>query len=227
MWENTASQCTTLASPQEAGISADMMARHEGMMARHEGLVRWVVRRQWLAGLSFGDALHEGRIGLWHALQGYDPGRGPAFSSYAVPAIRRAVWQAVAAQRQPGQTATSCFVPVEPIDPDEWTHGEQLRAGTRALVEGLPPRLRWVIVAHYGLGEAEPESFTAIGRRLQVSRQRAQQLHVEALLWLAHPAHSLALRRLLGLASRADYQRALAHHYQSARSRRHRGRRGR
>jgi RNA polymerase sigma factor (sigma-70 family) len=220
MWERTASQCTTLASPQGAGNSAEMMARHEG-------LVRWVVRRQWLGGLPFSEALHEGRIALWHALRHYDPARGTAFSSYAVPAIRHAVWQAVAAHHEPAPPASRLPAPVEVIDPDEWTHRGQLRAGTRALVEDLPPRLRLVIVAHYGLAEREPESFAAIGRTLQVSRQRAQQLHVEALLWLAHPAHSLALRRLLGLAGRADYQRALAHHYRSARSRGCGRRRGR
>ncbi len=220
MWGNTASQSTTVAPLQGAGISP-------ALLARHEGLVRWVVRRQWLGSLAFADALHEGRIGLWQALQQYDPGRGTAFSSYAVPAISRAVWRAVAAHLQPAPAASYLPAPVELMDPDEWTHAGQLRAAIRGLVEELPPRLRLVIVAHYGLGDSEPESFTAIGRSLQVSRQRAQQLHVEALRWLAHPAHSLALRRLLGLLSRAHYRRALAQHYRWGRSRRRSGRAGR
>jgi RNA polymerase sigma factor (sigma-70 family) len=197
------------------------------MMARHEGLVRWVVRRQWLGGLSFTEALHEGRIGLWHAMQRFDPERGTAFSSYAVPAITHAVWRAVATQPEPAQLATGISTPVEPIDPDQWVHRGQLCAQTRMLVDCLPPRLRFVIVAHYGLADTEPQSFAAIGRSLQVSRQRVQQLHVEALLWLAYPAHSLPLRRLLGLDSRDHYQRSLAHHYRIARSRRRRGRTGR
>ena len=61
-------------------------------MAKHERLVHWVVRRQWLGELSYAEALHVGRIGLWRALQGYDPSRGTAFSTYAVPAIARATW---------------------------------------------------------------------------------------------------------------------------------------
>lgn len=213
MLETTASQCTTLAPPQGAGIPAELMARHEG-------LVRWVVRQQWRGELSFADALHEGRIGLWRALQGYDPSRGTAFSSYAVPAIRHAVWQAVAAHRKPAQLTAYPSAPVEPIDPDEWVHAGQLRDQTRALVDRLPHPLRLVVVAHYGLGKAEPQSYAAIGRTLHLTRQRVQQLHVDALLWLAHPAHSMPLRRLLGLASRAHYQRSLARHYQRARSRR-------
>jgi hypothetical protein len=38
--------------------------------------------------------------------------------------------------------------------------------------------------------------------------ERARQLHAEALVWLRHPAHSYALRSLLGRHSLADYQRA-------------------
>lgn len=220
MLSSTVSQCSTVAFPKEAEITA-------GLMARHEGLVRWVVRRQWLGDLSFADALHEGRIGLWHALTGYDPRRGTAFSSYAVPAIRRAVWHAVASHRKWTEGVAYPSIPVEGIDPDESAHADQVRAGTRALVDRLPARLRLVVVAHYGLGEAEPQSYEAIGRILHVTRQRVQQLHAEALLWLAHPAHSLPLRRLLERHSRADCQRALAHHYRVARNRRGNGRRDR
>ncbi len=220
MWGTTASECTTVAPLQGATISP-------GLLAHHEGLVRWVVRRQWLADLSFADALHEGRIGLWHALVGYDPARGTAFSSYAVPAIRRAVWHAVAFHRPSALPPTYPSTPVEPFDPDEWAHVGQVLAMTRALVDRLPGRLRLVIVAHYGLGDTEPQSFAAIGHTLHLTRQRVQQLHVDALLWLAHPAHSLALRRLLGRHSRADCQQALARAYQVARSRRRNGGRGR
>jgi DNA-directed RNA polymerase sigma subunit (sigma70/sigma32) len=70
----------------------------------------------------------------------------------------------------------------------------------------LPHRLYVVIVARYGLNGEMPHTFAAIGRMLGVTRQRVHQLHVEALLWLAHPAHSLALRRLLDCNTMADYQ---------------------
>jgi RNA polymerase sigma factor (sigma-70 family) len=218
MLERSASQCTTLASPKEATISAELMARHEG-------LVRWVVRHQWRGELSFADALHEGRLGLWRALRSYDPARGTAFSSYAVPAIRRAVWHAVAGNGQPAPPLGLASTPVDPIDPDEAVDASRVRAAILALVDGMPARLRLVIVAHYGLGETEPHSYASIGTTLHVTRQRVQQLHVEALLYLTHPAHSLALRRLLGLDSRACYQRSLAQGYRIARSRR-RGERG-
>ena len=218
---STAVQCNTLAPQRGAPISAELMARHEG-------LVRWVVRRQYLGELSFADALHEGRIGLWHALECYDPARGTAFSSYAVPAIRHAVWQAVAASRHDTEVITAHpSAQVVMFDPDELVHAGQLRAEIRAMVDRLPARLRLVIVDHYGLDRSERASFTSIGRSLSVSRQRAHQLHREALSYLAHPAHSLALRRLLGRHSRAHYQESLARHYQAARARRRQWRRER
>ncbi|MBN1811918.1 MAG: hypothetical protein JXA14_08795, partial [Anaerolineae bacterium] len=37
--------------------------------------------------ISYEEALQAGRIGLWHAIQGYDPRRGTAFSTYAWVAI--------------------------------------------------------------------------------------------------------------------------------------------
>lgn len=217
MLGTTTSQCSTLACPKEAQISAELLTRHEG-------LVRWVVRRQYLGDLSFADAMAEGRIGLWHALRRYDPSRGAAFSSYAVPAIAHAVWDAVAAGRVSAASGSYPPASAEPFDPDEFVHAGQVRAGIRALVDRLPSRLRLVVVAHYGLDGAEPESYGAIGRTLGVTRQRVQQLHVEALLWLAHPAHSISLRRLLDRASRAEYRRALAWVRQVRRRRRGSGR---
>ena len=94
----------------------------------------------------------------------------------------------------------------------------------RRSVGALPGRLRQVIVTHYGLDDAAPQSFAQIGTRLGVSRQRVQQLHVTALLWLAHPDHARPLRRLLERQQRADYQQALAHQRLHARAPRASGR---
>lgn len=190
-------------------------------IAAHEGLVRWVVRRQWLGGLPFDDALHEGRIGLWSALRYYDPSRGSAFSSYAVPAITRAVWHAVAAHNQPLPLASVPSTAEEALDGAILVHTTQVEAVLLDLVDDLPARLREVIVDHYGLGDRPPQTFAAIGQTMGVSKQRVQQLHVLALLWLAHPAHSLPLRRLLERQRRLDYQEARARRRSVLRARRH------
>jgi len=175
-------------------------------LASHERLVHWVVHRQWLGELSYAAAVQAGRLALWRAAQGYDPQRGVAFSSYAVPAIRRAVWRAVSEAQRPVWEQLWAQPPQGTPEPERVVTAGLVVAALRSLVVQLPMRLRYVIVAHYGLADTGPQSFTHIGQALGVTRQRAQQLHAEALLWLAQPAHSLALRQLLERNTAADYQ---------------------
>ena len=175
-------------------------------LAAHERLVHWVVRRQWLGDLSYPEALQAGRIALWRALRGYDPLRGYAFSTYAVPAITRAVWRAVAQARPRAQEVLTPHPPQAAPDLEEFVETSWLWAALYRLVLRLPHPLYAVIVTRYGLHEDAPKTFAAIGHMLGVTRQRAQQLHVEALLWLAHPAHSIAVRRLLDRNTVSDYQ---------------------
>jgi RNA polymerase sporulation-specific sigma factor len=78
----------------EQAQAGDRQALND-LMRRHDGLVQAVVRRQYLGSLPFEEALQAGRIGLWHALLGYDFQRGFAFSTYAFPAIMRHIWRAV------------------------------------------------------------------------------------------------------------------------------------
>jgi RNA polymerase sigma factor (sigma-70 family) len=186
-------------------------------LAQHEKLVHWVVHRQWLGRLPYLEAVQAGRIGLWHALQHYDPSRGQAFSTYAVPAIRRAVWREVQeVEFRPNEGWSLGFWPEAPysaLDSRQAMEEVQrsvVREAVHELVRHLPDRLAYLIVARYGLDGGPPRSFVTIGRALGVSHQRAHQLHTEALLWLSHPAHSLALRKLLDRNRIADYRAYLA-----------------
>ncbi len=178
---------------------------------QHEKLVGWVARRQWRGGLPWADVLQVGRIGLWRALQHYDPERGTAFSTYAVPAIARSIWRAVVlAQRKAPEELTS-HPPQEA--PDLQDHVERVISYEllHDLVAELPRR-RWreVIVAHYGLDGGASQTLSEIARARGVSPQRIFQLRTEALLWLAHPARSLGLRQLRGCNTVADYRAYLA-----------------
>jgi RNA polymerase sigma factor (sigma-70 family) len=188
-------------------------------MAEHEGLVRWVVRQQWRGPLSFDDMLHAGRIGLWHALQRYDPTRGTRFSTYAVPAITRAIWDEVgAASAAAPPVCRERADRVEETDPDEALHHAQVRDVLHALVATLPPRLGEVIRARYGLDDTLPQTFAQIGKAWGMTRQRVHQLHQQALLLLAHPARSHALRLLTNHAQREAYQQTLARQHRQARA---------
>jgi RNA polymerase sigma factor (sigma-70 family) len=180
-------------------------------IGHHEKLVRWVARRQWPGELPRADVWQVGRIGLWHALQHFDPKRGMAFSTYAVPAISRSIWRAVIlAQRKPPEELTP-HPPQEAPDLEEHLERVSSYEMLHGLVAALPRR-RWreVVVTHYGLDGRPPRTLSEMARAWRVTPQRVQQLHTEALLWLAHPARSLALRQLLDRNTVADYQVYLA-----------------
>lgn len=203
--------------------SVEATAREDlaALMARHERLVPWVVRRQKLGPLSFREAQQAGRIGLWHALQRFDPTRGTQFSTYAVQAIRRAIWRAID-QAGKARRVADRAVPavVEESEDDGGPSRAEVTAALLPLVATLPPRLREVVVAHHGLEGTSPQSFAALGRAWGVSRQRVHQLHVRALLLLAQPEVSREVRALVGRQRRSDYQRTLARQRQVARVRR-------
>jgi RNA polymerase sigma factor (sigma-70 family) len=193
-------------------------------MAEHDGLVQVVIRKQFLGPLSFAEALQAGRIGLWRAILGYDPQRGLAFSTYAWPCIARQVWSAVKAAHRPlPAVAPLVCAPAHTVDPVTACEVSAVQSALSDLVARLPGHLRTVVVAHYGLGDAPPRSFAAIGVTMGLCRERIRQVHTEALIWLRHPAHSQHLRSLLGRHTLADYESADAHAqaWQQRRRRRH------
>lgn len=189
-----------------ASVSSPRRPSIDTLMAQHEGLVHAVVRRQWGGILSYEERLHAGHIGLWQALQRYDPTRGTAFSSYAWPAIAREVWRA--ARRAPSKTAPSPPSTSPSLDPDECLlHWEVLHT-LHLLVGRLPAMLQPVVIAYYGLADEPPRSLRQIGRQMSLSHEAVRLRLWAALVWLRHPAHSLPLRQLLDCNSSVEYERA-------------------
>lgn len=179
------------------------------LMRRHEGLVQAVVREQFLGDLSFAEALHAGRLGLWRAILGFDPQRGLAFSTYAWPAIMRHVWQAVKTQARQASRSPILAPPAGlSTDPVILSEAAVLQQTLHRLLQHLPERLHRIVVAYYGLQDDPPASYRQLGARLGLSHERVRQLHIEALVWLRHPAHSQTLRSLLHRHTLADYEAA-------------------
>jgi len=178
------------------------------LMACHKGLVVYVARRQALGKLSYEEAIQAGRVGLWQAIRGYDPRKGYAFSTYAYPAIARRIWSAV---KRAGRTAAPAAgmmrsETLETSNPELIWEASRVQAALYDLVARLPERLRRVIIARYGLEGESPALYREIGALLGLSGERARQLHLEALVWLRHPAHSQHLRALLRRHTLADYE---------------------
>jgi RNA polymerase sigma factor (sigma-70 family) len=190
-------------------------------MEQHESLVHAFIRRQGGGDIPYEEALQAGRIGLWHAIQGYDPTRGTTFSTYAWVAICHQIHRRAKELSQDtdvrSQEIPASWVVADPA-------GEVERRLTqdvlRDLVNRLPERLRQVIVGRYGLGEAPPCMLDELGQELCLTGERVRQLQQEALAWLRHPAHSWRLRQLVGKNTAADYRRTLAQNAALRRSRR-------
>lgn len=71
------------------------------LLDRYIGLVHYTAReliKRISRGIELGELISAGTLGLVHALEGFDPARGSAFSSYAVPRIRGAMLDELRAQ---------------------------------------------------------------------------------------------------------------------------------
>lgn len=179
----------------------------DSLVRQHEGLVHFVLRRYVRGEGVYEDLLQAGRIGLWQAVLHFDVERGVAFSTYAVVAIQRQMWQAAARAVQGGvdlSEAEACD-PLESVAAGWWS--SQVRASLLQAVRGLPNRLREIVVAAYGLEGEPPRSLAAIGRDLRLSRERVRQLRNEALVLLRLPVFSAHLRRLCEQDTRRAYER--------------------
>jgi RNA polymerase sigma factor (sigma-70 family) len=214
-------ECTRKTRSAQVGDVCACRRTIEEALVRHEGLVHAFIRRQGGGAIAYGEALQAGRIGLWYALKGYDPGRGTAFSTYAWVAISRHIHRAAKDLNRelgdwPGQVPTSWEEP----DPEDWVEQILILEALGKLVGRLPERLRRVVVARYGLGDQPPRTLKSVGLELGLRRERVRQLQQDALAWLRHPAHSLSLRQFLGRNTVADYRRALAENTMLRRARR-------
>lgn len=73
-------------------------------------------------------------------------------------------------------------------DPARIIERRAQRAELAALIEGLPPRQRDVLLLHY----FNETSLRSVGRRLAISPQRASQLHLSAIARLKRDVHASA-----------------------------------
>lgn len=182
----------------------------EGLLRQHDGLVPWVIGRYCRSDLPYAELVHEGQIALWQAIMHYDPGRGVAFSSYAVPAIRHRLWRLVRETQRPQGHGMGAAAD----DPAEWAlqawQRQAVRAALGELLAHLPERSYHVVVSAYGLDGEAPLSLAEIGRLLGLSRERVRQIRNDALVVLRLPALSGRLRRLCDQGSQADYRRSAA-----------------
>ena len=184
----------------------------EALIRKHDGLIHAVVRGQGMGGIPYEDLIQEGRIGLWQAIQYFDPERGTPFASYAWLAIQHRVWRARfyadRVEDDKNEEVESWLELVDEIEEDWWRG--QVRQALLEVVGKLPVRLEQLIRLAYGLNGPGPYNLATIGRKWGLSRERMRQLRNDALSILRLPALSMQLRSLCERDSRLDYQQALS-----------------
>lgn len=169
------------------------------LLRQNENLIHFVVQRQYQGSAGYRDLVQEGRIGLWRAIQHFDPTRGTPFGSYALVAIQYHIWRAVVlSERQcpsPEVLEQVAADLAESVQEDEnpcvdpavvFELREQHRvllAAVQATCDRHSARWEHALVA-YGLDGYPASSLAEVGRRDGVTRERMRQYREHALAHL-------------------------------------------
>jgi RNA polymerase sigma factor (sigma-70 family) len=176
----------------------------EALIRKHDRLVHYIVWQASKGVMEEADLMQEGRIGLWQAIQRYDPGRGRSFVSYAWVAIEWRVWSATEnSDQEQNDEAEAWLELVDEIEEEWWRR--QVRQALLEVVGRLSARLERLIHLEYGLDGQGWHSLAAIGRLWGISRERVRQLHEDALVRLRLPGWSMQLRSLCEQDDRQAY----------------------
>jgi RNA polymerase sigma factor (sigma-70 family) len=179
------------------------------LMEEHIGLIHACIQYAEIGGVPYGEAVEEGRIGLWRAILRYDPSREAAFSTFAWRRIWGCIWRYTQRFSQKGEALEE-----EPYEACSFELAEeawqqaQISLALREALELLPEQLREVLGQAYGLGGEPPMKLAEIGRQKGLTRERIRQLRNEGLALLRLPALSLGLRGVCERDSRQAYRQA-------------------
>jgi RNA polymerase sporulation-specific sigma factor len=102
---------------------------------------------------EFDDLRQEGRKGLIHAADKFEPARGVPFKAYARPQIRYAVWTSIRRSAYRNATCYGFYPNTEPadkrIDIEADLASAEKSCALRSRIEHLPPIERRLIEARY------------------------------------------------------------------------------
>ena len=154
----------------KSGSEVDLAA----IMARFMPVIHRAARRVAGPGIDFDDAVQEGIIGLFSAIQTYGANRGASFSTYAVVCINNAVTSAKRAASRKKHAPLNQSVPISdtqsvPGPEDAAIVSEQVqvtltKAGT--VLSGLEKSVLWLCMDGF--------SYRQIAKRLGVNEKAVE-----------------------------------------------------
>jgi RNA polymerase sigma factor (sigma-70 family) len=152
------------------------------------GLVYEMVRRVNVAGADRDAMMSEALFCLFQAVRGFDPWRGQRFSTYACTAISRGLHAVINREARRNRNLRRLF---ERLDRDEVDRAPAPETPSEvygfvrnllATAPGLTPTERSVLEYRYLQPRStRPETLEAVGRCMNLSRERVRQIQEEAL----------------------------------------------
>ncbi|MEO0530170.1 MAG: sigma-70 family RNA polymerase sigma factor [Planctomycetota bacterium] len=155
---------------------------------------------------GFDDLLSHGIGSLMHTVEKFDYARGYRFSTYATCAVRRDLYRLVMSRKKDFQRFTTgsdefiggCADEVDRSDEmteSAWNH---LTDSIGQMLERLDERERFIVTYRFGLDESgKKSSYSRLGERLGISKERVRQLANRALDKLREWAPEHRLEALL------------------------------
>lgn len=188
---------------EQALIRAERLEHH--LIRANTRLVMSLARKYVTPRVSFDDLLSQGIRALMYAIEKFDYSRGYRFSTYATCAIRRDFYRFVMNQKR--QTQRYCTGSQEalaevsqPQRGSDLTDSEQisLNNSIASIVGRLDERERVIITSRFDLeNEGKTLSYSKLGERLGISKERVRQLANRALEKLRGAAKEHKLDALL------------------------------
>jgi len=151
-------------------------------------LVVSIAKKHVSGSIDLFELVSEGNIALMRAVEKFDFSRGFRFSTYASWAIMRNFARSVPKeQNQLARFSTGheeildIAAALGNYDPGSESMGE-VRETLESMLSHLSPRERTILTEHYGLAEsAQASTFEQIGKKLNISKERARQIELQAL----------------------------------------------
>lgn len=155
---------------------------------------------------AFDDLLSSGLMSLMHAIEKFDYDRGYRFSTYATCAVRRDLCRFVMNRKKQAQRFSTGADELlgsqseEPSGEEElsesaWRH---LSESLQQMIRRLDERERFIVAHRFGLeDEGKRASYSRLGKRLGISKERVRQLANRALEKLQEWAPDYRLEALV------------------------------